>query len=150
MVCSRRSRGARAYAQRHRRGCSRRRSDTDPDRGRQPAGGGGSDSYPRTDPVSLTLARSLPASVTLARSLPDTDTNTNATPTPTPTTYRAFITVGSVIDADGNLDTDGDPEFEEDQTLTKGWEFAFETDATITTSSGGNEWEVSYGPGGAS
>ena len=57
--------------------------------------------------------------------------------------FEALIVVRKWIDADGNLDTEGD------QTNVD-WKFVLETDATITDLAGDNRWAVSYGSRGAS
>ena len=57
--------------------------------------------------------------------------------------FEALIVVRKWIDADGNLDTEGDQTFVE-------WKFVLETDATITDNAGDNRWAVSYGSRGAS
>ena len=57
--------------------------------------------------------------------------------------FEASIVVRKWIDADGNLDTEGD------QTNVD-WKFVLETDATITDLAGDNRWAVSYGSRGAS
>ena len=73
------------------------------------------------------------------------------TPTPTPAFDQAVIVVTKIIDADGNLDTEGD------QSPGAQWEFVLElSDGThdgdpsqFTDFSGFANWFVSFGPGGA-